>query len=211
MNAGPGYLVKVPADDRPARQRLIDATIEVIGRDGLARATTREIARAAGCSEALLYKHFADKSALFLHVMAERSPAFLELLAQLPAEAGTGTVAGHLTRVVARALPFYELGIPTGSALFADPELLRRHRAGLEESGAGPHRPLEAVTAYLRAERLKGRLARTARPPAVAALLLGACYQRAFLRSFMGESAIIGTDEQFARDVVHTLLAGIAP
>jgi hypothetical protein len=35
--------------------------------------------------------------------------------------------------------------------------------------------------------------------------------QRAFLGSFMGESAVTGTDEQFARVVVQTLLAGIAP
>ena len=35
---------------------------------GLARATTKEIAKAAGFSEAAPYKHFADKTELFLVV-----------------------------------------------------------------------------------------------------------------------------------------------
>ena len=33
---------------------------------GLARATTKEIARAADCSEAALYKHFTGKEELFV-------------------------------------------------------------------------------------------------------------------------------------------------
>jgi hypothetical protein len=158
-----------------------------------------------------IVEYFADKTDLFLHVMAERFPPFLQRLDELAAEAGRGSVAGHLTEVATLAIEFYGRGIPTGSALFADPGLLDRHRSGLHESGAGPHRALESLTAYVRAERRLGRLARRTRPEAVAALLLGACFQRAFLRAFMGDDVLVGTDERFARDIVRTLLAGAAP
>ena len=48
--------------------------LHVMPTRGLARTTTKEIARAAGYSEATLYKLFDDKFDLFLCVLAERLP-----------------------------------------------------------------------------------------------------------------------------------------
>ena len=42
------------------RDRMLDAAYTVMRTRGLARATTKEIAREAGFSEAALYKHFED-------------------------------------------------------------------------------------------------------------------------------------------------------
>ena len=58
----------------PARVRIVDAAHELMLTIGLARATTKEIAKAAGCSEAALYKHFASKEDLFVTVLKERLP-----------------------------------------------------------------------------------------------------------------------------------------
>jgi AcrR family transcriptional regulator len=54
---------KIPANDR--REAILTAAIPVFARLGQAGATTKEIARAAGISEALLYKHFPGKDALY--------------------------------------------------------------------------------------------------------------------------------------------------
>jgi AcrR family transcriptional regulator len=47
------------------RQRILAAAREVMLEQGLVRATTREIARAADVSEGTLYNHFANKQELF--------------------------------------------------------------------------------------------------------------------------------------------------
>ena len=55
--------VKLPAADR--KQAILASAAPVFARLGRVGATTKEIARAAGISEALLYKHFPGKEALY--------------------------------------------------------------------------------------------------------------------------------------------------
>jgi AcrR family transcriptional regulator len=54
---------KFAAADR--KEAILAAAIPVFARLGWAGATTKEIAKAAGISEALLYKHFSGKEALY--------------------------------------------------------------------------------------------------------------------------------------------------
>jgi AcrR family transcriptional regulator len=61
------------------REKIVEAAERVMRERGLARTTTKEIARAAGYSEGTLYKHFESKEDLFLAVLAERFPAFVVL------------------------------------------------------------------------------------------------------------------------------------
>ena len=61
-------------DCDPARVRILDAAHELMLTVGLARATTKEIAKAAGCSEAALYKYFASKEELFIRVLGNGCP-----------------------------------------------------------------------------------------------------------------------------------------
>lgn len=151
-------------------------------RDGLVRATTKQIAREAGCSEALLYKHFPDKRDIFLHVLTERSPR-LDIAGELP---GRATVPENLTRLVVALLDFYEQSFPMAASIFGSSDLLAAHRAAMTERGAGPHRPAGMVTAYLEAECDLGRLGE-ADCDALARLLTGAALHEAFLASYAGE------------------------
>jgi hypothetical protein len=70
------------------------------------------------------------------------------------------------------------------------------------------------VIAYLEAERGAGRLAAYAKPPYLAALLLGACHQYAFVRLLtpaeaMTEVAGLPADPaEYAREVAHAVMAG---
>ena len=193
------------------RDRILDAAADVMTRLGLVRTTTKEIARAAGCSEALLYKHFRDKEEIFLGVLKERLPNLTATLADLPGRAGTGSVRDRLVEVVELAVRFYQGGLAIGSSMLGDPVLVRRQQEWLLSRGTGPHQANEMLAGYLRAEQATGRVAAGADPDAAAALLLGACYQRAFLVRLVGEEAPRPPAAEFAQGVVNTVLRGLAP
>lgn len=192
------------------RDMILDAAADVIRTIGLARATTKEIARASGYSEATLYKHFQDKEDLFLAVLHERVPSFAPLHQALATPAGTGTVRDNLIRVVANAAVFYTDGFPMNGSIFAAPALLGAHRTALLKRGAGPQRTGEALIHYLTAERDLGRIRADADLPAVAALLLGASLQYGFLTAFAGRTPEPDEVDALARGTVETLLIGIA-
>jgi AcrR family transcriptional regulator len=194
------------------RAQLVEAAERVLRTRGLARATTREIAREAGLAEGTLYLHFADKLDLVRAVHEKLLPAFVEVVSRLPGRAGTRTVESNLTDLARSALRLYRDLLPVGSSLFADPELLRRFRAMLAERGGGPHRAWEPVVAYLRAEQALGRVAAAADPAAAALLLLGACEQLVFVELMTGPQTLPFRDRPDpAAELVGTLLAGLAP
>ncbi|GAB3998580.1 TetR/AcrR family transcriptional regulator [Glycomyces albus] len=160
----------------------MDAAAAIMRRDGLVRATTKEIAREAGCSEALLYKHFPDKRDIFVRVLTERSPR-LHAASELP---GTGTVTANLERLVADLLVFYERGFPIAASIFSSTELLKAHREAMAARGAGPHGPSRILTHYLEREVRLGRLP-DLDTDAIARLLTGAALHEAFLAAYAGE------------------------
>jgi AcrR family transcriptional regulator len=192
------------------RERILDAAAQVMGTLGLAKATTKQIARAAGYSEATLYKHFPDKTELLMAVLGERLPPLIGSLTRLPDQAGQSVVAERLEQVADQAVRFYQHSFPMLASLFAEPALLARHRQALAVVGAGPQRANEALAAYLRAERDLGRINPSVDPDAGAAMLLGACFQRAFFSAFSGQPIPDAERARFAASLVTCLLAGRA-
>lgn len=191
---------------RNTRDRMLDAAAEVMRTRGLARATTKEIAKAAGYSEAALYKHFQDKTDMFLAVLMERVPSSLGgLLSEL--RPGEGTVAETLERVAADAIEFYTESFPIAASVFSEPQLLAAHRDALRQRDAGPQKVNTLLAGYLAAERDLGRISTDADPYAVAALLLGACLQHAFLVHFDTD---LVTPDRFAATLVRTLVTGLS-
>ncbi|MEY9486880.1 AcrR family transcriptional regulator [Streptomyces calvus] len=198
-----------PPPTGPARERILDAAHRLMLTVGLARATTKEIAKAAGCSEAALYKHFSGKEELFIRVLLERLPRLNPLLSGLAAEPGRGTLEDNLTEIARQAALFYEQSFPIAASLYAETQLKRRHDDAMRHMESGPHLPIESLAAYLRAERDLGRLSPDADTYAAASLLLGACAQRAFAYD-MSDAGRPPVDA-FAAGLARTLLAGIAP
>ena len=205
-----------PTAPVPTRHRIVLAAKRVMDDIGLARATTKEIARAAGCSEATLYKYFPSKEELFLAVLRDGLPAFGALISELLADPGDRTTEQALTELAREATLFYESTVPLGASLFAEPALLRRQQDVLRGLGVGPHMPLLAIAQFLRGEIDRGRLRAGADPDAAAAMLLGACFHRAFLRRFMGDGdplpsiALATTTDEFAAAVAATCLRGLS-
>jgi len=192
------------------RTRIVDAAEELMRSIGLARTTTKEIARRAGCSEAAIYKHFSSKEELFTTVLAERLPPLGAVLDVLDDDR-VSSIEEKLVTVAAVACTFYESTTAIAASLFAEPALLARHREGLAELGAGPHVPVQRLAAFLREARDRGEVRASADPDAAAALLLGACLQRAFLMSFSPPAPPPGLAGEFAADLVRTLIGGLQP
>ncbi|MEU3680241.1 MULTISPECIES: TetR/AcrR family transcriptional regulator [Streptomyces] len=193
---------------KPARERILDAAHELMLTVGLARATTKEIARVAGCSEAALYKHYASKEELFIRVLSERLPRLTPLLRGLAAEPGRAPLEDNLTEIARQAALFYEQSFPIAASLYAQTQLKRRHDDTMRELGTGPHLPIEGLDAYLRAEQAAGRVRSDADTFAAASLLLGACAQRAFAYEAT-PTGVRPPVDAFARRLARTLLAGL--
>jgi len=191
------------------RDRMLDAAAHVMRTRGLARATTKEIAKAAGYSEAALYKHFRDKTDLFLAVLGERMPSPLAtVLATLGTRAGEGDVAETLEEVARAAIAFYRHGFPMAASLFAEPQLLAAYRDALQARGAGPQHVSRALSDYLAAEQEQGRVRADADPAAAAGLLIGGCLNHAFLSHF---TEVTTDDAALAATLVRTLATGLLP
>src|SRR5580692_11965607 len=93
-------ITRLDGDDR--RKAIVSAAVPLFARDGFAGTTTRELAAAAGVSEALLFRHFPSKQSLYREILAlgcEGDPA-LEKLATLPAS--TATAIGIVRFMVRR-------------------------------------------------------------------------------------------------------------
>jgi TetR/AcrR family transcriptional regulator, transcriptional repressor of aconitase len=72
------------------RQLILGAAKRCFARNGFAGTTTRSVAAAAAISEALLFKHFPSKAALYAEILAEEceaDPVLAHLLGQEPSTA----------------------------------------------------------------------------------------------------------------------------
>jgi AcrR family transcriptional regulator len=74
----PKHSRKASGQERQAG--IIATAASLFAARGFTGTTTKEIAKAAGCSEALVFKHFPTKRALYAAILAEKAP-FSELLA----------------------------------------------------------------------------------------------------------------------------------
>jgi AcrR family transcriptional regulator len=194
----------VPADDRvkPARERILDAAAAVMREKGLASTTTKAIAGAAGYSEALLYKHFADKQELFLSVLKERVP---QVHLESPDD---GDLADNLTGIVEQLMGFFVQTFPIAASVFGSPELLAEHRKAITGRGYGPAGPVYGVQSYLDAEQHAGRICAASDTASAARILVGAAFHQGFLAAFDGSRAV-GNARAIAAGIVATILPAL--
>jgi AcrR family transcriptional regulator len=85
------------------RQVIIDAALALFSRKGFRGTTTKEIAEAAGCSEATIFKHFTTKDELYSAIL-ESKAAIEETLARAAQAAAQKDDAGVFRAVGLEAL-----------------------------------------------------------------------------------------------------------
>ncbi|MEV6324893.1 TetR/AcrR family transcriptional regulator [Nocardia sp. NPDC051787] len=187
------------------RDQILDAAAEIMRNRGVVYATTKEIAKAAGYSEATLYKHFSDKEDIILNVLRHRMPT----PASAPPQPGTAAVADNLTAMARAALSFYQQSLPLLGGLLAQPERMAAHRNSMQRHGAGPGHAIAGIAEYLRAERELGRISAETDVIAAASLLDGACFHQAFLRYYQSGPDAEPASDEVARSLARTLVRGL--
>src|SRR6185436_2079278 len=85
---------------RDARQRILEATAELVTARGLAAATPAAIAERAGAGKMSLYRHFSGKDELVAEALADRDLHYREWLIGDP---GNGTPRERLLALFDRA------------------------------------------------------------------------------------------------------------
>jgi AcrR family transcriptional regulator len=193
------------------RASILAAAQELIRDRGLKGATTRAIAERARCAEGSIYRYFPDKHALIHEIVRASFPEFLAMVETMPDRAGTGTVRKNLEQLAVGALGFYRVILPIVFGAMADRELLEEQRRHFAERKVGPMKFIASIAAYLASERRLGRISERAAPEHAARLLLGACFSQASIEALLGEEGRTTSDDQFARDLVRTLMEGVEP
>src|SRR4026209_2674356 len=87
-----GNVARLSADQR--KRAIVDAVRDVFAEKGFDGTTTGELAKAAGVSEALLYKHFPSKESLYAAMLdaCAKGPTFAEASRILELKSSTSTL-----------------------------------------------------------------------------------------------------------------------
>lgn len=170
--------VRMPAAQR--RAHLVETAIRLFTEGSYRGTTTAEIARAAGVSEPILYRHFASKRDLYIaaleHVWEQTKAGWVRAMEGAPdtCAAVEAIGKGHLS-VRSAKLQLAELWVQALSEAAEDPELrkhLRRHmrevhdfvaglvRRGQEQGAISPERDADAEAWLMLAGGILGMVGR---------------------------------------------------
>lgn len=172
------------------REAILETTLELISNLGVARLTTKEIARAGGFSEASIYYHFADKSALLEGVILEGVLApFQEFAAGFTQRAPERSLDEALLEFATALTAFWERVLPLLSAVHSDADLRRRFRRRVNSLDLGPHRGVRLVGGLLAKHQESGDIRADVDPAAAAMLICSTCYLTGYQRHMLGPKA----------------------
>ncbi|HMR29344.1 MAG TPA: helix-turn-helix domain-containing protein [Geminicoccaceae bacterium] len=94
-------MARARLDGEERRRSIVESAVPLFARRGFAGTTTKEIARQAGVSEALLFQHFPSKAALYREILAqgcEGDPALAKLMSLEPSTAALVEVTHMFVR-----------------------------------------------------------------------------------------------------------------
>ncbi len=192
-------------DGAVLRESLIDAAERLLAERPAGTLTTREIARAAGVSDGVLYNYFADKNELVVTALVRRYARLIHRFEENLPEPGEATVEQNLLVYARHALDAHLSGLPIAASLLPVPDLLRRVVDELHSRTEGPQLFAHRFIAYLEGEQRLGRLPATDVHAATTAFV-GSTMMLA-LTSLMGNPPDDPHDR--LEPVVRTVLHGI--
>lgn len=193
------------------RQNIIDATERLLQTHGLARLTTRAIAREAKVAEGLIYHHFKDKAELIFEVVETRVREAKNIMQNLPLEVGKSTLLKNLEGVLLSVYHAHYEITPIINSIFADQKLRDRLQEIVKERNMGPQYAIEGLDVYLAAEQRLGRISDSVDTRVLAKCLWMISIQSAMLDRWMGNENDVRRVRQEIRDYVKTLMTGVEP
>jgi AcrR family transcriptional regulator len=196
--------MRLPAAER--RRQIIDTAAQLFSRKGFSGTTTRELAKAAGVSEATVFKHFATKEELYAAIIEAKAQA-RQILGTV-VEAAERKDDAEVLRILATEL----IGRTA-----ADPTLMRlMYFSALEGHALSEiffRSRVEAVDRFLGqyiAERIAAGAFRSLEPMQAAWNFIGMVAFHVQMRELFGQkSAAANGDEIAVREMVSLFLEGI--
>lgn len=178
---------RLPAEER--RALIISAARTLFARNGFHATGTHEIAAAAGCSEPIIYRHFASKQALFGAALEDAAAQIRAHIADLPVVEGESHFDAYIRcmRDLISDPLFVEVSRLRISAVAMadDPEI----RAALEHVSA-LHR--ERTCAIVRAGKQDGSIRDDVDDAMVAMVLFGFALSSSYKLAVSGERSLAG-------------------
>ena len=167
-------------------------------------ASTREVARAAGISQAVLYQRFGSKEQMFLEAITPKAPNVEGLLGPYP----PADVRADLARIGERVASYLRSLMPTFLHVVAQPEL--GHARLLElHRGLAFHPLVEALVARFERLREDGLVAE-GDPPTFARAFLSVVHSAVFFE-FMAHGKASVRHASSLQDLLDVLWEGLAP
>jgi AcrR family transcriptional regulator len=197
--------------DDPAtalRELLVDSAEKLLAERQVSSITTRDIARAAGVSDGVLYNYFANKNDLLVAALVRRYAGLVSGFdADLPVP-GSATVEENLVGYARAVLDLVAQTLPIAAGLMTEPALLQRFIDEIHTQPFGPQRLHQPIADYLTAEQRLGRLGEVD-VEAVITLIMGPALMMGFTELVAGtprETLAAGLPA-----VVRTLVTGLRP
>lgn len=194
----------MPSTDR--RQQLIEVALDVFAQRGFAGATTKEIARAAGVTEAIVFRHFPTKQDLYRAVLnhATSECEMSNRMAGVDAAMARNDDAGVFAEIARLVLEGYSVETRyQRTMLFA---ALEGHELGLEHY-RGIAEPVAARwVGYIERRQREGAI-RPCKPLALLCVVAGAAQQFGMMSYLFGFQTGV-TDETAVRDFIEIILKG---
>ena len=186
------------------RAKIVRGAMAAFARSGFKGTRSRDLARAAGVSEALIFKHFPNKRAIQKAIIEERlrqSGAFL------PPEIYEATLAEALPAVAARVIGLSE----------RDPDFMRLlYYSGLEREPLAPMffrrrvtESISEVSGLVRGWIRKGWVRKSVDPLLFAWSFMSCLFQLMTARHIFGVRRLSGKSGDLSRMVADLFLEGI--
>jgi TetR/AcrR family transcriptional regulator len=197
---------RMPGEDR--RRQLLRVAIDSFARNGFSGTKTKDIAAAAGVSEAILFRHFVSKEDLYHAILDEKEATmggerwFAEMneLAERRDDRGLfGHVARQLNRSFREDAAFHRLLLYASleGHLLAD---LFHERFGL---------PMGDFLARYVALRQKEGAFKECDPGAAVLFIIGSTLHYAMARYVLGVQALAPSEEVMVEQFVDLMLGGL--
>ena len=195
------------ATDR--KHQLLETALDVFSRRGFEGATTKEIAAAAGVAEAVIFRHFPTKQALYTEVLDYKlqsgalSPWLADIQACMDRDDDEGlfrTILSHMLESFREGARFERM------MLFA---ALEGHELALAHLRQHAQPFFESLNNYVGRRHAAGAL-RAAKPQHILITLFGMVHHYGQMTQMFGFPEA-GSDEEMAEAFVSILMDGVRP
>jgi hypothetical protein len=192
--------------ERDTKTKILEAAAQLLRDKGISGTTTREIARAAGLSDAAIYSHFKSRGELLNALIPASLIDYKGSADAFLKRVGQGTVKGNLKFFMKLAREFFLEASPKIALILAEPELFN-------ELGGRPVKSSKAetfLTDYIRAEQRMGRINEEADAAAIGTIVVAAAFYEGFTAGLLGK-AFTAARPSSADEIIDALMIGLAP